>query len=253
MITFVSQVCHWLKHVSTSLERLTLVDPNRAKPQPEKLLHLTECKKLQWLNLCYGSIPEVPSSCRRFEQLGTLYLDLIVISDNALQRLVELAPLLEDLKVNSCKGLRSPHLIAMNLISLEFRNDLDVSAAPITVVEVNAPKLVKVSVSHVEELVMDGFALVDLNLLCHVRPSIRELPVLKNLQISGESWALDSLTHLIRLGTNLRSLRIEAFIERKYPIQLQSLLSHLVELVSIHIGAHFFEVSLQFLFTFEDT
>lgn len=54
------KVCQWLQHVNTSLERLTLVDPNRVKPQPMKLLHLTECKKLQWLNLCYGFIPEMP-------------------------------------------------------------------------------------------------------------------------------------------------------------------------------------------------
>jgi len=236
------QVCDWLQHVNTSLERLTLVDPNRVNPQPQKLLHLTECKKLQWLNLCYGSIPDVPSSCARFEQLTTLYLDLITISDIALQKLVELSPLLEDLKVNSCKGLRMPQLTALNLTSLEFAIELDVSAAPITVVNVNAPKLRKVSLCHVEELVMDGFALLDLDLLCHVRPSIRELPVLRSLHVSGESWALDSLTHLIRLGTSLRTLHIDASIERKYPIQLQSLLRHLLELVSIHIGADFFEV-----------
>lgn len=235
------KVCDWLQHVNTSLERLTLVDPNRVNPQPQKLLHLTECKKLQWLNLCYGSIPDVPSSCARFEQLTTLYLDLITISDIALQKLVELSPLLEDLKVNSCKGLRMPQLTALNLTSLEFAIELDVSAAPITVVNVNAPKLKRVSLCHVEELVMDGFALLDLDLLCHVRPSIRELPVLRSLHVSGESWALDSLTHLIRLGTSLRTLHIDASIERKYPIQLQSLLRHLLELVSIHIGADFFE------------
>jgi hypothetical protein len=235
------KVCHWLQHVNTSLERLTLVDANRAKPQPNKLVHLTECKKLQWLNLCYGFIPEMPSSPGKFEQLVTLHLDLIFIYDSALETLVELSPVLEDLKLNSCKGLRTPHLTASKLTSLEFANDMDVVTAPITVVTVNAPSLVTVSLCHVEELVMDGFSLQNLDLLWHVRPSIRELPTLENLHISGESWALDSITHLIRLGTNLRSLHIDAFIERKYPIQLQSLLRHLQELVSIHIGADFFE------------
>lgn len=235
------EVCNWLQHVNTSLERLTLVDANRAKPQPKKLLHLTECKKLQWLNLCYGFIPEMPSSPGRFEQLVTLHLDLILINDIALQTLVELSPMLEDLKLNSCKGLRTPHLTALKLTSLEFANDMDVATTPITVVTVNAPNLVSLSLCHVEEFVMDGFSLQNLDLLWHVRPSIRELPMLENLHISGESWALDSVTHLIRLGTNLRSLHIDAFIERKYPIQLQSLLRHLQELVSIHIGADFFE------------
>ncbi|KAG0573450.1 hypothetical protein KC19_VG179600 [Ceratodon purpureus] len=236
-----AEVCNWLQHVNTSLERLTLVDANRAKPQPKKLLHLTECKKLQWLNLCYGFIPEMPSSPGRFEQLVTLHLDLIFIYDNALRSLVELSPMLEDLKLNSCKGLRTPRLTALKLISLEFANDMDVATAPITVVTINAPNLVSVSLCHVEELVMDGFSLQNLYLLWHVRPSIRELPMLENLHISGESWALDSLTHLIRQGTSLRSLHIDAFIERKYPIQLQSLLRHLQELVNIHLGADFFE------------
>ncbi|KAG0595746.1 hypothetical protein M758_UG193500 [Ceratodon purpureus] len=236
------EVCNWLQHVNTSLERLTLVDANRAKPHPKKLFHLTECKKLQWLNLCYGFIPEMPSSPGRFEQLVTLHLDLIFIYDSALQTLVELSPMLEDLKLNSCKGLRTPHLAALKLTSLEFANDMDVATTPITVVTVNAPNLVSVSLCHVEELVMDGFLLQNLDLLWHVRPSIRELPMLENLHISGKSWALDSVTHLIRLGINLRFLHIDAFIERKYPIQLQSLLRHLQELVSIHIGADFFEV-----------
>ncbi|KAG0595745.1 hypothetical protein M758_UG193500 [Ceratodon purpureus] len=235
------EVCNWLQHVNTSLERLTLVDANRAKPHPKKLFHLTECKKLQWLNLCYGFIPEMPSSPGRFEQLVTLHLDLIFIYDSALQTLVELSPMLEDLKLNSCKGLRTPHLAALKLTSLEFANDMDVATTPITVVTVNAPNLVSVSLCHVEELVMDGFLLQNLDLLWHVRPSIRELPMLENLHISGKSWALDSVTHLIRLGINLRFLHIDAFIERKYPIQLQSLLRHLQELVSIHIGADFFE------------
>ncbi|XP_024377143.1 uncharacterized protein [Physcomitrium patens] len=155
--------------------------------------------------------------------------------------LVELAPILEDLKLNSCKGLRTPHFTALKLTSLEFANDMDVATTPITMVTVNAPSLVSVSLSHVEELVMNGFTLQNLALLWHVRPNIRELPVLESLHISGESWALDCVTHLIRLGTNLRSLRIDAFFERKYPIQLQSLLRHLQELVSIHIGADFFE------------
>lgn len=235
------RVCQWLQHVNTTLERLTLVDPNRARPQPKKLLHLTDCKKLQWLNLCYGFIPVLPASPGRFEQLVTLHLDLILIYDSALQTLVELAPILEDLKLNSCKGLRTPHFTALKLTSLEFANDMDVATTPITMVTVNAPSLVSVSLSHVEELVMNGFTLQNLALLWHVRPNIRELPVLESLHISGESWALDCVTHLIRLGTNLRSLRIDAFFERKYPIQLQSLLRHLQELVSIHIGADFFE------------
>ncbi|XP_024375178.1 F-box/LRR-repeat protein At4g14103 isoform X2 [Physcomitrium patens] len=235
------KVCQWLQHVNTSLERLTLVDPNRVKPQPMKLLHLTECKKLQWLNLCYGFIPEMPILPGRFEQLVTLHLDLIFICDSALQKLVELAPMLEDLKLNSCKGLRTPHLTAFKLKCLEFANDMDVATTPITVVAVNAPNLVTVSLCHVEELVIDGFTLQNLDLIWHVRPTIRELPVLENLHISGEAWALDSVTHLIRLGTNLRSLHIDAYFERKYPIQLQSLLRHLQELVSIHIGADFFE------------
>jgi hypothetical protein len=174
--------------------------------------------------------------------LVTLHLDLIFIYDSALETLVELSPMLEDLKLNSCKGLRTPHLTALKLTSLEFANDMDVATTPITVVTVSAPNLVSVSLCHVEEVVMDGFSLQNLDLLWHVRPSIRELPVLEDLHISGESWALDSVTHLIRLGTNLRSLHIDAFIERKYPIQLQSLLRHLQELVSIHIGADFFEV-----------
>ena len=242
LVHWLPQVCNWLQHVNTSLEQLTLVDANRAKPQPKKLLHLTECKKLQWLNLCYGFIPEMPSSPGRFEQLVTLHLDMIFIYDSALETLVELSPMLEDLKLNSCKGLRTPHLTALKLSSLEFANDMDVATAPITVVTVNAPNLVSVSLCQVEELVMDGFSLQSLDLLWHVRPSFRELPVLEYLHISGESWALDSVTNLIRLGTNLRSLHIDAFFERKYPIQLQSLLRHLQELVSIHIGADFFEV-----------
>jgi hypothetical protein len=225
-----------------SLEQLTLVDPNRAKPQPEKLLRLSECKKLQWLNLCYGMIPEVPSSCQRFEQLRTLYLDLIAISDESLATLVDLSPLLEDLKVNSCKGLHSPNLSALNLASLEFANNLDVSTAMIHSVSVNAPKLVKVSLSHVEKLVIDGSALLELDLLCHVRADIRELPALTNLNVGGESWALDSLTHLIRLATNLCCLHVDAVIDWKYPVQIQSILHHLLELHSMHIGADFFEV-----------
>jgi len=166
----------------------------------------------------------------------------VFIYDSALETLVELSPVLEDLKLNSCKGLRTPHLTALKLTSLEFANGMDVVTAPITVVTVNAPNLETVSLCHVEELVMDGFSLQNLSLLWHVRPTIRELPILETLHISGESWALDSITHLIRLGTNLRSLHIDAFIERKYPIQLQSLLRHLQELVSIHIGSDFFEV-----------
>lgn len=235
------KVCNWLRHVNMSLEQLTLVDPNRAKPQPEKLLRLSECKKLQWLNLCYGMIPEVPSSCQRFEQLRTLYLDLIAISDESLATLVDLSPLLEDLKVNSCKGLHSPNLSALNLASLEFANNLDVSTAMIQRVSVNAPKLVKVSLSHVEKLVIDGSALLELDLLCHVRADIRELPALTNLNIGGESWALDSLTHLIRLATNLCCLHVDAVIDWKYPVQIQSILHHLLELHSMHIGADFFE------------
>ncbi|KAJ7300238.1 hypothetical protein O6H91_06G023400 [Diphasiastrum complanatum] len=232
-------VCHWLKHVRCSLERLVLVDPNSANPQPEKLIHLSECKRLHWLNLCYGVIPDIPSSCRRFEHLKTCFLGLIVISDDALQTFVKLCPSLEDLKVNSCKGLQAPCLVAPNLLSLEFAK-MDVCDRNIACVTVEAPKLVKVCLSYVEELKADGQAILELDLLCHVRPRLRHLPGLASLYLNGEMWELESILELFKLGTNLSKLHVDAVIRDKRPMQLEPFY-HMLELRSLYLGADLFE------------
>lgn len=67
--------------------------------------------------------------------------------------------MLEDLKLNFCKGLWIFYLIVLKLIFLEFVNDMDVVMVFIIVVIVNVLNLVIVFVCYVEELVMDGFVL----------------------------------------------------------------------------------------------
>eukprot|EP00249_Psilotum_nudum_P012123 c23591_g1_i1 orf=298-1599(+) len=236
-----SRVCQWLKHVSGSLERLTLVDPNLTRTQPQRLIHLSECKKLQWLNLCYGSIPKIPSRCQPLCRLNTCLLDLIVISDNALAAFVDLCPLLEVLKLNSCKGLRYPQLNAPSLTCLDFVNELDVCVESIKRVSANAPKLLKVSLSYVEELVTEGQNLAELDLLCHVRPQMVSLPSLISLSINGHTWKLESISELVRLGTNVKFLYIDAIMEDRNPLQLDSFFNHLLELRTLYIGSDIFK------------
>lgn len=235
------KVCKWLEHVNGSLEKLTLVDPNLVKPQSDRLIHLSHCRKLQWLNLCYGTIPEIPGKCHRFEHLKSCLLDLIAISDVALEAFVELCPLLENLKLNSCRGLVSPQLRAPNLTRLEIVNELDGHVQSIQRVCADAPKLVQVSLSYVKELITEGQGLLEVELLCHVKPRIHALPSLISLYMNGHTWELDSISEFVRLGTNVRLLHMDVKLEAKNPLRLDYFLGHLQDLTSLYIGIDIFE------------
>ena len=234
-------VCTWIQHVKPSLEKLTLVDPNRTTPQPGKLIHLSDCKRLQWLNICYGSIPNIPLECHPFSLLKTCFLDLIVITDSALMDFVQLCPLLEDLTINSCPGLQSPHIRAENLKCLEFLNNLG-NVAPIQRLCVNAPKLVKASLSYVKELVTEGDGISALVLMCHVKPRIQSMPSLNSLYMHGQNWELDSISEYIRLATSLQQLHIDVKLEAKHPLRIDRFLGQLQHLNSLYIGSDFFKV-----------
>jgi hypothetical protein len=235
------KVCAWIQHVKPSLEKLTLVDPNRRTPQPGKLIHLSDCKRLQWLNLCYGSIPSIPRECHTFGLLKSCSLDLIAITDSALADFVQLCPLLEDLTINSCPGLQNPQIRAENLMCLGFLNNLG-NVAPIQSVCVKAPKLVKASLSYVKELVTEGEGLSVLVLMCHVKPRIQSMPSLCSLQMHGHNWELDSISEYIRLATSIQHLHIDVKLEEKRPLRIDRFLGQLQHVNSLYIGADFFKV-----------
>ncbi|EFJ33082.1 hypothetical protein SELMODRAFT_450513 [Selaginella moellendorffii] len=235
------KVCAWLGHVRASLEKLVLVDPNRERPQPLKLLQLSRCPRLRWLNLCYGIIPDLPGDMKRMESLRTCVLDLIAITDSALEALLLLCPCLEDLRLNSCKGLRAPSLVSPRLASLELVHEMDMCEATVACLSLDTPKLTRLSLSYVEELIADGEALLELGLLCHVRPRIRDLSYLTALQMKGEVWLLESIVELVRLGANVTQLHVDAVIDNKSPIQLDALFRHLPLLTKLYIGADMFE------------
>eukprot|EP00250_Pteridium_aquilinum_P019102 c24295_g2_i1 orf=1050-2096(-) len=235
------KVCMWLQHVHTSLERLTLVDPNLATPQPNRLVCLSNCRKLQWLNICYASIPTLPPQCCSFDMLTTCLLDLIVITDAALALLVQLCPLLEVLRLNSCTGLHSPYICAPNLRCLEFMSNLGCTE-PIQRVNACAPKLQHVFLSYVKELRTDGEGLSEFELMCHVKPYIRSLPSLSSLHMHGPMWQLDSISEYIRLGPSVRVLYLDAKLEEKKPLQLDDFFGHLQKLNTLYIGSELFEV-----------
>lgn len=235
------KVCRWLEHVNGSLEKLSLVDPNLVKPQFDRLIHLSACRKLRWLHLCYGTIPEIPARCNRFGLLKSCLLDLIVISDSALETFVELCPLLEDLKINSCRGLVNPQIRGPSLVCLEVVNELDGCVQSIQKLHGNAPKLVKISLSYVKELITDGQGLLELELLCHVKPQIHTLSSLNSLYMKGHAWELDSVSELVRLGTNVKLLYIDVELREKNPLRLDYFIGHLQDLNSLYLGADLFE------------
>lgn len=247
------KVCTWLQHVHASLEKLTLVDPSLDTPQPSRLIHLSDCRKLEWLNLCYGSVPNIPPQCHPFVLLKSCFLDLIAITDAALADFVELCPLLEDLRLNSCTGLQSPHIRAQNLRCLEFLNELG-CVTPIQRVSAYASKLVNVSLSYVKELMTEGEGLLELELMCHVKPRIQLLPSLNSLYMHGHTWELDSISEYIRLGTNVKVLYIDAKLEEKNPLRLDYFFGQLQNLNSLYIGSDFFQclqAGAKFISTFQ--
>lgn len=234
------KVCMWLQHVNTSLECLTLVDPNLATPQRNRLVYLSNCKKLQWLNLCYAFIPSLPPQCQAFDMLTSCSLDLVVITDCALTSFVQLCPLLECLRLNSCTGLQSPHIRAPSLRCLEFLSNLG-CVEPIQRVCADAPNLQHVFLSYVEELRTEGEGLVELDLMCHVKPSLQLLPLLSSLSMHGPMWNLDSISEYIRLGPSVQVLFIDVKLDAKRPLEMDRFFGHLQNLKTMYIGSEFFQ------------
>ncbi|KAI5067243.1 hypothetical protein GOP47_0017771 [Adiantum capillus-veneris] len=235
-----SQTCLLEQHVRTSLERLTLVDPNLATPQRNRLVYLSNCKKLQWLNLCYAFIPSLPPQCEAFDMLTSCSLDLVVITDSALTSFVQLCPFLECLRLNSCTGLQSPHIRAPSLRCLEFVSNLG-CVEPIQRICADAPNLQHVFLSYVEELRTEGEGLLELDLMCHVKPSLQLLPLLSSLSMHGPMWNLDSISEYIRLGPSVQVLYIDVKLEEKKPVKIDQFFGHLQNLKTMYIGSEFFE------------
>ncbi|KAH7276929.1 hypothetical protein KP509_39G027000 [Ceratopteris richardii] len=234
------KVCTWLQHVHATLERLTLVDPNLASAQHNRLLYLSSCKRLQWLNLCYAFIPSLPPLCNSFGMLKSCFLDLVVITDSALASFVQLCPSLDSLRLNSCTGLQSPHIRAPNLRCLEFMSNLG-CVEPIQKVYAEAPNLQRVFLSYVEELRTEGEGISELELLCHVKPSVQLLPLLSSLYMHGYMWNLESIYEYIRLGPSMKVLHIDVKLNEKRPVEMDQCFGHLQDLKTFYIGSEFFE------------
>ena len=116
------------------------------------------------------------------------------------------------------------------------------NVAPIQSVCVNAPKLIKASLSYVKELVTEGEGLLELVLMCHVKPRIQSMPSLSSLHMHGHSWELDSISEYIRLATSIQHLHIDVKLEEKHPLRIDHFLGQLQHVNSLYIGSDFFKV-----------
>eukprot|EP00271_Cylindrocystis_brebissonii_P003973 TRINITY_DN15273_c0_g2_i1.p1 TRINITY_DN15273_c0_g2~~TRINITY_DN15273_c0_g2_i1.p1 ORF type:complete len:436 (+),score=65.80 TRINITY_DN15273_c0_g2_i1:927-2234(+) len=238
-------VVSWLCHVASSVEILTLVDPNRTTPQKDRWLQLSHCRRLSHLSLCYGLVPVIPPLCQPFESLRTVSLALVTLTDSSLQDLLALCPLLNTLLLNSCHGLLSPLLTSASLTDLTLANDFtDISHTPISSIVLDTPKLENLLiVQQVASLVAQNVSsLVHLELRCHVQTTVREaFPSLKVLHLAGRDWTVDSFTELVRQCPSLRVLAVDIALSLVMPVRLDWLLRRCLDVEELTIGVDLFQ------------
>jgi hypothetical protein len=137
--------------------------------------YLFSCECLTLLKLKWFFFIQLPPYFSGFKHLVTCSLSFIYTNDDILDRFVSKCPLLENLTVQHCTGLRNVKIFAVNLKCLDFTGfESEIS------VTVNCPKLVNLIVRDCPRMSM-----LELKSCGSLHLSTTELNVLKGLSTTN--------------------------------------------------------------------
>ncbi|EFJ38479.1 hypothetical protein SELMODRAFT_437402 [Selaginella moellendorffii] len=125
----VGAVCMWLRAVNSTLECLTLEEDGEGFVQMgNKLLEIFKCQLLKEVSLSYYHIDRVPGEATPLKRLTSFTLNDVCITDEALEGIMELCPVLNYLDICDCTGLGSPYIrhTELTTIFLSFQEALTV-------------------------------------------------------------------------------------------------------------------------------
>lgn len=125
-------ISKWVQYAAwKNIQRLTLCDSPLSEIPPHALF---SCNFLTELTLSNYILSHLPTHFSGFSHLITCNLTNIEITDASLACFISLCPLLQNLKLRTCKGLWKPVISAPNMIYLDVHNGVEF-------LTVNCPKL----------------------------------------------------------------------------------------------------------------